>query len=231
VTADVILIPKKLRAEWMDVIALDPKISNAAFRAAGVIGSHFNKHTGRAFPSQSTIAAAMGVSDRTAWAAVCELEREGYLVIQRRSLGVGTRMTKAGPVAVRFAGGKGVANTYLPAFERSQLTATNAGSKLATRCDLYWEQRSQSGVAKVATDCDLTLVPPSEVTLQGGNPRSEKQWVHRDDPSWPALNDRWRKERNPVGAPTDRGGGWHFPTQWVEEARGSGEPAVRAANA
>jgi hypothetical protein len=59
-------------------------------------------------------------------------------------------------------GGRGVANTYLPAFERSQVAATKPGLKLAARCDLLWELRSQNSARKVATDCDPTLASPSE---------------------------------------------------------------------
>ena len=151
----VIVIPKQLRAEWMDVMALDSSLSHVAFRAAGVVGSHFNRHTGKTFLSLETLALVMGVSERTAWSAVNELERSGYLIVKRREFGTFTRRKKDGTdIAVRVAGGKGVANTYLPAFERSQVAATFTGSKLATRCDLLWEQRSQKSAPKVAADCE-----------------------------------------------------------------------------
>jgi biotin operon repressor len=162
-SATVILIPKQLRAEWMDVMALDSAVSHAAFRCAGVIGSHFNRHTGKTFLSQETIARVMNVSQRTAWTAVTELERLGYLIVVRRELGSVTRKKKDGTeVKVRVAGAKGAANVYLPAFERSQVAATNSGSKLATRCDLLWEQRSQSAASKVAANCDPTLTSSSK---------------------------------------------------------------------
>lgn len=156
----VILIPKQLRAEWMDCMALDSALSHVAFRVAGVIGSHFNRHTGRTFLSQETIARVVGVSQRTAFAAVRELEERGYLIVKRREFGTVSRKTAAGEIIqVRVAGGKGVANTYFPAFQRSQLAATNRGVKLATHCDLIWEQRSQKPAAKLATSCDPTLTP------------------------------------------------------------------------
>jgi DnaA N-terminal domain len=162
-SGQVILIPKQLRAEWMDVMALDSSLSHVAFRAAGVIGSHFNRHTGKTFLNLETLARVMDVSERTAWSAVNELDRSGYLIVKRRKFGTLTRRKKDGTeVEVRVAGGKGVANTYLPAFERSQVTATFTGSKLATRCDLSWEQRSQKAASKVATDCDPTLTSSSK---------------------------------------------------------------------
>lgn len=162
-SGQVIVIPKQLRAEWMDVMALDSSLSHVAFRAAGVIGSHFNRHTGKTFLTLETLARVMGVSERTAWSAVNELHGAGYLLVKRREFGTLTRRKKDGTdVDVRIAGGKGVANTYLPAFERSQVAATFTGSKLATRCDLFWEQRSQKAASKVATDCDPTLTSSSK---------------------------------------------------------------------
>jgi hypothetical protein len=162
-SAQIILIPKQLRAEWMDVMALDSSLSHVAFRAAGVIGSHFNRHTGKTFLNQQTLANDMGVTERTAWSAVNELDRAGYLIVKRREFGTLSRQKKDGTtVLVRLAGGKGVANTYLPAFERPQVAATFTGSKLAIRCDLLWEQRSQKAASKVATDCDPTLTSSSK---------------------------------------------------------------------
>jgi hypothetical protein len=161
-SGSVILIPKQLRAEWMDVMALDARLSHTAFRVAGVIGSHFNKHSGRTFLTHETIARVMGVSERTIYAAIVELEALGYLIVKRREFGTVTRKTAGGEIQVKVAGGKGVANTYFPAFERSQVAATNSGSKLANRCDLLWEQRSRKTASKVATDCDPTLTPSSK---------------------------------------------------------------------
>jgi biotin operon repressor len=161
-----VLIPKALRAEWVDVMALDPTLSNSAFRVACVIGSYFNKHRGDAYPSIETLARVMGASERTVWAGVKELEERGYLIVKRRSLGSLTRKRKDGTESeVKLAGGRGVSNTYTPAFERSHISATITGSKVAERCDLYWSERSQKSVSKVATDCDPTLNLPSE-----GNP-------------------------------------------------------------
>ena len=152
----VVLLPKPLRAEWMDVMALDASLSDNAFRVGCVIGSYFNKYRGDAYPSIKTLAKVMNAGERTVWAGVKELERCGYLIVKRRELGVIVRKRKDGTESeVRLAGGKGVANTYQPAFERSQISATNTGSKLAIRCDLYWSQRSQISASKVATDCEL----------------------------------------------------------------------------
>jgi hypothetical protein len=158
----IIVITKQLRAEWMDCMALDSSLSHVAFRTAAVIGSHFNRHTGKTFLSQETIASVMGVSGRTAYGAIKELENRGYLIVKRREFGTVTRKTAAGDIQVKIAGGKGVANTYLPSFQRSQLVATSKGAKLATYCDLLWEQRSKKRASKVATGCDPTLTLPSE---------------------------------------------------------------------
>jgi biotin operon repressor len=184
----VILIPKQLRAEWMDIIALDPKVSHVAFRAAGVIGSHFNRYTGDTFLSQEMLARVMCVSERTVWTAVGELERLGYLIVKRRELGTLTRKRKDGTdVTVRVAGGKGVANTYLPAFERSQVAATNTGLKLAARCDLLWDQRSQKTTSKVAIGCDPTLTSSSK---KNPTPPPEPSFVGDLGPAGALLRQR-----------------------------------------
>jgi biotin operon repressor len=150
-SADVIVMPKQLRMEWTDHLALDTELSHVAFRVGCVIGRHFNSKSGETFVKQETIARVMKVSARTVWNAVKELEDRGHLIIRRRELG------KRATDGRRVCGGRGVANTYLPAFERSQLAATNSGKKLAARCDLLWEERSQKPSSKVAADCDPTL--------------------------------------------------------------------------
>ncbi len=157
-SGQVILIPKQLRMEWMDVLALDPDLSPTAYKVAGVLGYHFNRHRGDTFIKQETIARLMGLSERTVWGAIVELEQRGYLIVERRDLGTTTRRERSGKsTTVRNAGGKGVANTYVPAFQRSQVAATNTGRKLAEYCDHYVAQRSQNPVAKVAVDCEPTL--------------------------------------------------------------------------
>jgi biotin operon repressor len=162
-SAEVVLIPKKLRTEWMDVLALDTELTHTAFRVACVIGQHFNNYRGSTYIKQSTVARVMGISERSVWDAVQLLEQRGYILIQRREFGSITRRTKAGKtVTVRLAGGRGIANTYLPAFERSQLSATNNGRKLAARCELWWQERSQNPARKVAAHCDPTLTSSSK---------------------------------------------------------------------
>lgn len=161
-SGQVILIPKQLRMDWTDVMALDAALSNMAFRAACVIGSHFNRHRGDTFITLQTIARVMAKSERVIWSAIQELEGRGYLLIKRREFGTRMRPTADGPREVRMCGGKGVANTYLPAFQRSQVAATNNGLKLAAQCDLWWEQRSQKPASKVAVDCDPTLTSQSK---------------------------------------------------------------------
>jgi hypothetical protein len=86
--------------------------------------------------------------------AVVELEKRGYLIVRRR--GLGTRSDGR-----RVCGGRGVANTYAPAFERTQVAATNTGQKLATRCVLSWQQSTQNVAPKDAAGCVPTLIDNS----------------------------------------------------------------------
>ena len=51
-----ILIPKQLRLDWIDLMALDASLSHVALRVAAVIAYHLNKHTGKAFLTQEPIA-------------------------------------------------------------------------------------------------------------------------------------------------------------------------------
>ena len=148
-----------------------PAASHVAFRVAAVIGYAFNKHAGEAFLALPTIAEKAGISARWAWKAVHELEQAGYLDVRRRDLGTGSRTTKDGKtVAIKFAGGKGVANVYKPTFERQRLGATNRGAKLVARCEEWWKQsatkegpqRSRYGSTMVEAERDPTLASPSE---------------------------------------------------------------------
>jgi hypothetical protein len=57
---DLVLITKKVRMEWTDVMALDSELSPTAFKVAGVIGTHFNNYSGDTYITQQTIARVMG---------------------------------------------------------------------------------------------------------------------------------------------------------------------------
>jgi hypothetical protein len=97
----------------------------------------------------------LGVSERTVFAAIKQLEKRRYVIVKRREFGTIVRKTPTGrEIQVRVAGGKGVANTYFPTVDGLQVSATNRGLKLAERCELVWEQRSQKSAPKVATGCE-----------------------------------------------------------------------------
>jgi len=152
--ATIIVIPMSLRALWMDVMALDKRVDNAAFRFAAIVGAHFNRRSGDAFMRLDTIADAMGMSERTAFSCAKKLEDLGYLNIKRRELGTITRKTANGDFQVRVAGGKGVANVYAPAIEGSQVVATRGEEKFKARLDLLKKLSVEKPKPKVATDCD-----------------------------------------------------------------------------
>lgn len=192
-TADIILITKKLRVEWMDTMALDRDLPPMAFRVAGIIGYHFNKNSGETFLRQDTIARLAGKSERTVWTAIQQLEARGYLLIDRRDLGFRAKDGR------RVCGGRGVANTYQPAFERSQLTATSSGTKLAERCDLISKERSQKKVRKVEADCVPTLTPP---TVEYPGDQKLLDQLHRTigDRAWQRLSVGLEMTRSPSPA-------------------------------
>jgi len=123
-SAEVTLISKPMRMEWTDAVAFDPEVSDSALRVACVIGGHFNHASGYTYINQQTIALLAKKTDRSVRAAVAELERLGYLVVERRELG--TRVSDGR----RVCGGKGMANAYRPAFKRERLSVTDRGRKL-----------------------------------------------------------------------------------------------------
>jgi hypothetical protein len=234
-SAEIIILPKQLRMEWTDAMALDQRLSHSAFRVACAIGYHFGSRTGGTFVKHETIARVLGISPRTVWSAIAELEAAGYLVVKRRELGTVTRATRSGPVQVRAAGAKGVANSYLPALDSSQLAATYTGAKLAARCELWWSQRSQNSASKVATSCEPTLTSPSgknpyargrarEGALPGASDTAPAAlWITTGDPRWQQLAERHAAEhgrrprayvsRNqPDGLP-----GCSFPADWIDQ--------------
>lgn len=133
--AEVILIPKQLRMEWTDLLALDSELSDLALRVAAVIGYHLNRHRGDTYVTQHTIAALTGRDVRTIRRAVEELERRGYLIVDRRDLGARKSDGR------KVSGGRGVANTYAPAVDRQQVLATARGLNLAERCAEIAAQR------------------------------------------------------------------------------------------
>ena len=86
-SGEVTLISKPMRMEWTDAVAFDPEVSDSALRVACVIGGHFNHASGYTYINQQTIALLVKKTDRSVRAAVAELERLGYLVVERRELG------------------------------------------------------------------------------------------------------------------------------------------------
>ena len=99
--SDIVLLPKRLRMEWTDALALDRELSHVAFRVACVIGQHFNRRSGITYLSQATISRLLGVSERTAWSGTKELEARGYVIVQRRELGSRTIIHPDGRVEKR----------------------------------------------------------------------------------------------------------------------------------
>ena len=128
-SAELISIPKQLRAEWLDVIGHDPDVSFSATKVAIVVGAHFNRYSGDTFISQETIAAILDRDLRTARRGLEELEERGYIVVQRRDLG---RRTHDGRM---ICGGRGVANVYFPALDRGRISAMNVGGRLRDRME------------------------------------------------------------------------------------------------
>jgi hypothetical protein len=144
-SATVILIPKQLRMDWTDLLALDQRITDATFRIACVISTHFGNKSGLTYVSKKKLAEITGLDERTVGRASTLLEHLGYLIVQRRE--VGERRDGR-----RVFGGRGTANEYLPAIDSVQISATDRGLRLVNRAREQWEK-----IEKQKQDSDVLL--------------------------------------------------------------------------
>jgi biotin operon repressor len=86
-----IFITPLMRTVWHQMIALDKTLLEdgtlalppAATRVAVAIGRHFDNKTADTFVSQPTLAAELGVSEKTVWSAIQALRKRGHLVVKR----------------------------------------------------------------------------------------------------------------------------------------------------
>jgi hypothetical protein len=166
VRSKIILIPKQLRMDWMDAMATDKRVSATAFKVAGLIGTHFGNKSGMTYVSRETLADISGLSEATIKRAVMELSELGYLLIQRREIGIRKDGRKA-----YGAKGRGGANVYLPAVDAQQISATDRGQKLVDLVNRSWEETRNRRHAKQVTNDPLSQ--PKQVTDDPlGNPQS-----------------------------------------------------------
>ena len=149
--AEIILIPKHLRMDWMDVMVLDVDLAGASLKVAGAIGTHFGNKSGMTYISQKKIAKVTGLSEATVKRAITDLEQRGYILIQRREIGERDDGRKV-------YGGKGIANVYLPAVDAMQISATDRGQKLAAKAQKSWDDIQNEATSKQVTN-DLLNVP------------------------------------------------------------------------
>jgi biotin operon repressor len=144
-SAEIILIPKHLRMDWMDVLGTDRNLAPASYKVAGAIGTHFDNKSGMTYVSQKTIAKVTGLSIATVGRAIIDLEQRGYIIIQRREIGERGDGRKV-------YGGKGVANVYLPAVDAVQISATDRGQRLVALVRKRWEESLNGDASKHITD-------------------------------------------------------------------------------
>ncbi len=137
-SAEIILLPKQLRMDWMDVLSTDPELPPASHKVAGAIGTHFGNKSGLTYVSQKTLATVTGLSIATVTRAVLDLEARGYIQIERREIGLRADGKKV-------YGGKGVANVYLPAIDSIQISATDRGQRLVARVNESWNAKHITG--------------------------------------------------------------------------------------
>jgi hypothetical protein len=70
---------------WLNAVAADSTLPPAAFKLAYVISQHINRHSHVAWPSQKTLASAIGVeTERTVGRLLVALEDGGHLLTTQR---------------------------------------------------------------------------------------------------------------------------------------------------
>jgi hypothetical protein len=140
--ADLILIPKKLRLDWMDVMAVDPLVLPTQYKVVGAISSHLGNKSGLTYVGQDRLARVCGLSLPTVNRAIGELERMGYLIVRRKEVGVRGDGQKV-------YGGRGTANVYLPACDAAQVSVTDPSKKLIKKlvdnARLFWDNSDGKG--------------------------------------------------------------------------------------
>lgn len=70
--------------EWLKLVAADAELTPAAFKLAFLIGEHFNRETGKAWPGTDRLCVKMGSDRRNVTRLLDQLEKRGWLVIDRR---------------------------------------------------------------------------------------------------------------------------------------------------
>jgi biotin operon repressor len=194
-SAEVILLPKQLRMEWTDVIMLDRRLTFAQKVVAGALGYFLNRHRGDTFVSPDTLAALLDMNERSVRRALGQLEELGFLIVQRAT-----------------RGGRGLPNTYAPALDRMQVSATARGQNLVDRCEALVAKRG---------------APESTFPGEKGDSRvhlSDEKGGHQSPPFDP---ERWTLESRKVdsGVPLTLK---HPSDANPSRARGAGEAVLLA---
>ncbi len=70
------------RQEWLERVQDHPNLGNSHLALAFAIGRHLNRTTGDAWPSQKTLASAIGVSARQVRTLLRDLENQGLLTTE-----------------------------------------------------------------------------------------------------------------------------------------------------
>lgn len=209
-----VLIPKPLRMDWVDDMALDTELSPTAFRVACVIGTFFNSRSGDTFVSCETVAERMGKSVRTVWAAIDELERRGYLAVERRE-----HRPRSDDQA-RIAGGRGAKNHYRPVLKTLQKVARFEGGNPATSCEVSGAETSQLSAVNLATFRSRSLCNPEDINPKRARPSAREA----EATALGTAGDRLRARLGPDKF-------WSWFGQVVFEGASDGELRLSAATA
>lgn len=71
----------KAQFEWLNQVAADASLPHSAFKLAYLISRHINRQSGKAWPSQATLAAAAGLTPRSVRDLTERLVNAGHLQV------------------------------------------------------------------------------------------------------------------------------------------------------
>lgn len=194
---------------WLRQVADDPDVIPAGFKLAFILGEHFNRETGTAWPSQATLARLIGVKDRQVRNLLRVLVDRGHVEVS------GHR----GPRAANLYRAKRKHNAGSHGENRQSVAGSDQGeAAIDFRISDEKRQSSAREPAIQRTRCGNGLPTNYLEQLQTLERGERRRWFKENQPSFTCyltdIDDRFRSWCQYLGVaslPTDKRGGWNFP--------------------
>lgn len=209
-------IPFAEKQRLLALMMADPDLSATAKNVAWALLDCHNSATGQCFPSVAYLAEKVGGKGRRAVTeALAKLIASGWVRQTRRR---GTALYE-----FAFDRARGPAGDPQPEPERPRDGARESAhqQRETARDDARNTARLDGRKTAHGTSYlePISPLPPTEPAAGA----SRRVFVERTDKRWSDLDKRWRREKNPRGAPVqtlaDYGNarGWLFPADWLAD--------------